>query len=370
MVLSGDNMNTGLFLGMLAGAEAAGKPVDLVVGSCGGSIAAALTQILPSNEERLALILSPEFHQVLREIDLADPSLTQVLGRVLRLRRNAAALQLPPYLFLRNFPHDLFSYGLIHPDRAFARLDARFSGGFSGALPIKAVIIGARADFDEGMLRQGFVGNPKLFTETYFTDAATAAYLQGFPSLVGSTMPASLIRAETAVNIEATLLEAVRASIADPLLVPPAEIAGRRYFTGAVNIDPVNVGRYLAQEVIGRYPGLYDPVFENSVLQGVFGFDGNQVRKSVLGGPNGDYWVDMSSDDDYRSFSPGAAFSPGHALRNINLARIARFATGVPVDYEDYRSAVLSQYEAGKRRVTEALMQPRHSTAHIRRPVN
>lgn len=373
MVLSGDNINAPLFLGMLKGAEEAGKPVDIVVTSCGGSIAGAIANAFPSTSERIAFVKSREFHAMLRGLETDDPSLIAFGGRLLRVHSIANQNEKALYaqgLGPRRLPDDLFDYSLIKIGQEFERF-AEFNHA-PRAAGIRFVSVAARVEFGvhaspaKGILDYSHVvgAEKKLFSEVFFTDPETAGALQGMPSLVGSIYPQSSLYAETDVITSESLANAVRASISDPLLVQPARIDGRYYMTGAVNIDPVNIASTLADEVIGRYTGLYDTFIETPALMATFAFPANELRGNVMGSALADYWIDVTGSD-YPAMSPGPTLQA-----TWNPARLMKFAFHVPENYEEYVRLADAQIHFGAERAKEALAQPKHSLSHIREPIH
>jgi hypothetical protein len=366
LVVSGENINTPLFIGILDGLEAQGKKVDVIVASCGGSLAAALAQAVPDRDERLRFLTSREYHAKLLGIQMDDPSLFAFAKRLLAMRGQASQQRKRIPEGQRWVP-DVFSYSLLHLDESFLSLPELGGGkNFSPTAKYRAVIVAAQVLFPSADSGAFAPAEKKLFRETFFTDVDTASYLEGLPSFVGENDPASSLAPDTQVYTQLTLAEAARASITDPLLVNPPSLRGAYYLTGAVNIDPINVAKRLAREVVARYPTAYDSAIEQPALMAAFAFDGNAIREKALA-QDVDYWVDGTAG--FPSMALGPQPNILGALKHFNPGRTYKFGSKVPATYEDFVKLVREQYEAGFRSAQEALRASRGDVSHIKKPL-
>lgn len=366
IVFSGESINTALFLGMLDAVIDAGKTVDVIIASCGGAIAAAIVSAVPERRERLPLLKSREFYGFLRGLELYDIGLPEFLSRAGKIKRTAKRIEKTRRKMLtpsgagqtasRPVP-DAYGFSLATFDVATIPLPLDKSMD-SGTLPI--VVVASRLEFDEDDVGESWPFAAPLFTEVFFTDPDTASMLSGLPSFAGTIYPLSAVSTDTDVVTGVALVPALRASIANPLMLTPVLIDGRYYMTGAINIDPNNVARHLADEVIARYPPPWGGFIDKPLLMVTFGFDSDEVRRAVLG-TDVDHWIDMS-DTAYPKLGPGAAFNA-----TINPGRMIALRSRVPEQFEEYRQIVDAQYALGYARGKEAVAN-RGTRSHIRRP--
>ena len=62
MVFDGGGFRTAMFLGMLKGAEETGHTPDIIIGTCGGSIPAAIAHSIVGSDRQLEFVQSKPFH--------------------------------------------------------------------------------------------------------------------------------------------------------------------------------------------------------------------------------------------------------------------------------------------------------------------
>jgi len=72
LVFSGGGPNVPMFLGILEGLESQGVRPDVIIGTCGGSIATALVRAIPDPEQRRKYVKSDEFRTCLRSPEFPE----------------------------------------------------------------------------------------------------------------------------------------------------------------------------------------------------------------------------------------------------------------------------------------------------------
>lgn len=349
IILSGNTINTGLFLGMIEGSVQGGKPVDLTIGTCGGSIAAAIANLVPKPEERIELVKSEKFYNLLKALEMNDITWTAFGGKIYELyyhaRDNTYGAQ---EKMVRRVP-DLFTFFLLtmrDEFNHFLELDQPFLSTPRG---LRTVILGSRLEFQPEEAGKIINLDRKLFTEVFFTDSFTASELSRTESFAGTRSVQSALNEHTEVISNLSLLQATRASIADPILMEPAKIGNSYFTTGATNIDPFNVAADLADEVITHMPGDFDSI-SVPILQSTYGFDVNLMKRLVR--------LDMEyfkrkkyilkiHDVTFPKMKPGPTRNLWGAISEMNPKRIVKFTMGVPPSYEAYRALVEQQYQFG-----------------------
>jgi hypothetical protein len=355
MLLAGGGLETAMYLGMLDGAREAGKSPDIIIGTCGGSIAAALAHSVPEISRLKTLIESEELYHAFNTIsvvskysDGGDSPFSFISGRagaadILLLLRTIKAAGTA-----QTFP-DLFSSYVLNVPMSFGLKE--LSGGFSASEnsgAARIVIVGSK--IWGGADAPTLVGQPSshtpLVTETYFSDPATIAQLKDFSSPIGAEFPLSSVAKN--VNLESgfTLEQAVRASISDPFYMQPEFVKGSYYTGGVIDLYPVELAKALSQggEIIAPTASDFSTDFAVPAFQAAFGFNENN-RMPVYLNTAGVSWVELS---DYSSYD--FTFDP-----LPNLANYKGLTNRFPKTYSEYVTKVRSQWEYGRQRAVQAL---------------
>ena len=348
MVFSGGSLQVALFLGMLEGAQSLGVKPDLIIGSCGGSFAAAIAQVIPTHEERLRFIQSSEFQEYLRSPEPTQYAETMSFLKLLagvNYRRYISDL-LPP-LF------DQFMF--------YVPLNTSFPGfnqHFAEDRGVRVIMVATRLGFGPKAVEEGGVyGSSKPFQEVFFTDAGVAPLLENFQSPIAALYPESAVQLSTDVLLGHSLDAAARASIADPYLINPAKIGEEYFMTGALDLYPIEVARTVAHHVIMTYEEDYGSIVEIPIMAGTMRYPSND-RLHQVQDQFATYWIDRSDASQIRD---QIGFIPGLHDGKISL--------GVPADRQDYRTRTQAQWDLGKARAIEAIQGKGYNDqSHIRNP--
>ncbi|MFN8943443.1 MAG: patatin-like phospholipase family protein [Pseudobdellovibrionaceae bacterium] len=342
LIIAGGGIAPGVGLGLIAGAKKMGWNPDLIITTCGGSMSGAITNSIPHMDYALEYAKGPRFFDILSQISIDTKS---VFAMQKKFEQANDVIHIPQY-FKGNVLalNDEISGFLPLP--YFARnLDAP-----------KIIMLAAKANFGPQNVGQAFTDN--RFTQVFFTDSQTANSIRNLKSPVKKLFPDSYLTENTLVVTDVSTEQAARASIADPYLINPGKINGEYYFTGAVDLIPIELATQLADEVIVTYPtGLFDD-FENAAIQSTFGF--NQTQRVLHAIQSKDVkWIDLS-DASAIKFDPAASMT---LTISNNIPKIqSKFAEGIQ-----------EQYDLGFSRVQEALtVQANHLNvrSHIRKPIN
>jgi predicted acylesterase/phospholipase RssA len=362
VVFSGKSLNTAIFMGMYDAAEDAGKPIDLVIGACGGSVGAALVHTEPNRSARLQFLKSLSYYQALKTVELSEINFFEFLS-IMRWQKLAAYRNMNVRVNERLVLPNWFNFSLVKVPQAINGLE-KFQTPFNSN-GTRIVLLAARATFAVPKTEQSIPGK-KLFKEVYFTDAELAQQLQNMKSFIGTTYPNSTVEENIEVQTTETVMQAVRAGIADPIYVGPGKIGDQNYFSGGVDLDPVPLAKELAQEVIAAYPVPFESSVEVPLLKALYSYQPNDyVRRIVLAG--NDHWVDFS-DSAFPNLSPGRQTNFSNAWAQKELGRSIQIGSSIPANYIDYVDAVQKQYNYGYERTKEALNLKTKTLKHIRRP--
>ena len=329
MVMAGGGFRFGYYLGMYAAAREMGKAPDLLLASCGGSIAAAVIQALPDDAARRQWLASRPMYDFLRGLRSTPKA---ALGRAFvhaarrHLRPRSAALV--PDLFddyMFDVPERLPLPPLAEPSVAIA-------------------IVGARMLFEPEDVGRPRAGR-KLFAEAVFGDARTVALLEGARSPMhdarwGDHAIAPRLIADAAMPVA----DAVRISIADMFYFRCHTHEHSHYSGGVIDLFPIEVAHMLADSVIMERKAPFNRLLALPALRSVFGIDGN-VRLRHVHAQHADLWIDTSDME--------SALKSHGVRKRLALHRNRILLTPAP-DYKSYVANIDAQWKFGYERAMKA----------------
>ena len=331
MILSGGGFRFGYFLGMYAALAAQKKAPDILLGTCGGAVAAAIIQGLPNDEARKQWIRSPQMHEYWCSLKTNPRSrLTGTLWSAAKRRMLARDAKYIPDLF-----HDyLFEIERYVPLPKYpVALEDR---------PAVAILAGQLAYYesDVGMLRD----KRKLFNEIVFCDQRSNRLLSDQTSAVSS--PANAIDTQVLLNTSMPLDEAARASISDMFYFRCHSRAGESYVGGAINLVPTELARALAHQIIVEKKSAYDSQLAIPAIKAVFGMDANR-RLAQVHGQAVDCWIDTSDMT--------TALKQNSFDKKLNW-RTNQIELAAPKSYDAYAEMIDAQWQYGYDRAAQALI--------------
>jgi len=284
---------------------------------------------------------SESFYDVLHQIKVDTSSIVEMSGKFGSLMKGS------------NLPQFFNTNVLFLPEvleKTFQKSEFN-----SGDGP-KFIMVAARANFtpdDVGKPRQ----TQDLFTQVYFTDPETGALLQKFKSPIRKLFPDSYIAEETATITGSTTEAGARASIADPFLINPGKIDNDYFFTGAVDLFPMELAHELADEVVVTFPSSLYTGFRELAIQKTFGFSPSQRALHAIQDKSVK-WIDISGID-YTNFDP----QPGFLKINSRI----------PVGLDNFASGIQTQFDFGYYRTLEAMdlqVDRVDVRSHLREPIS
>ncbi|MES2150323.1 MAG: hypothetical protein V4508_11100 [Pseudomonadota bacterium] len=353
MVMAGGSFRFSYYLGMYAAAVDSGNQPDLLLASCGGSIAAAVIAALPDDAARKAWVASPAMYGFLSGLQSTPRaaigrSFVQALGRRLQRGRTVRI----PDLFDDYF-FDIPPQLPLPPGRA--------------AQAPSVAIIGGKILFepeDVGQLRAG----RKLFAETVFCDLRAAAMLDGMASpLCAPQWGDNAIARHLITDSDMPIGDAVRISISDMFYFRCHSSQSGHYMGGVIDLFPIEIAHRLAERVVIEMKAPFNQHVAIPALRAVLGIDGN-ARLRHVHQQRADTWID-SSDVDLVLRAQG--------VQQILRWRENRIRLVMPGDYAHYVEQVETQWQFGYRRALEAFARSgadsmramRHATRHNRAPL-
>jgi predicted acylesterase/phospholipase RssA len=355
LVLSGGSLRTAAFLGAIDGCLESGYDPDVVVTTCGASLAAAIANAHEDRTDWLKYLESEEFFKYMQSVKV-NPNFTSPLPLITGLAKMKSSQ------LYRTFTHrtnvatipDLFSQYVVDlpVDSGLASLHRPFR---AEGLPI--ILVGARLEYqpeDVGKV----IGDRKLFTEVYFTDPQTARHLNDLKSFPARRFPKSYLAEGVEVYSGVPLYDAARASMSEPTLVQQKSIIidGRQtlFSAGSVNGYPIEMAIQLADHVIAGASGPQGEI-ENIVYDAAFGMPLNERYRLDQNQPV-DHWIDFTSWDAIDD----ARFGPELSAKEL------KFKDHFPSSHEEFKKLIRKQYKFGKQQALNAFGTALNSRKHLK----
>lgn len=348
MVMAGGGGRLGIHLGMHAAACEAGEAPDLVLGTCGGALVAALVHAEPDPARQLAYLAGPEMYRFWGSV---KPKLQ---GGVSAALLAFAQRALDP----RHAPRvpDLDADALFEVAGAWPVLDWR-----SDAAGPDAVLLGARllpAAAHVGQARAG-----RALLELVAIGPERVRHLvSGTPSPVGSGPHAGSAVAPKMATLDTSALalaDAVRISMTDMVYVPAAVAAGERWLGGAVDLMPVELAARMADEVWIDCKDAIPRWTMAAAWRAVLGIDALARQRQVDQTP-------VALRVDNRGLDEALPRSALHwqvALTRSGVQLRVQLRVHAAADEADYRRVMQAQFDEGRRRMRAALAARRSGAA-------
>jgi predicted acylesterase/phospholipase RssA len=279
MVMAGGGFRFGIYLGMYEAMRECGQAPDLLLASCGGSLAATVIARLPDARSRRDWLASERMYDFWCALKSAPrANLARTLWHAARrslARGNASVI---PDLF-NDYLFELAPQLPFPPSVATPEIDVAIIGG-------KLLF----AEHEVGQPR----ASRKLFAETVFCPPRAAALLHGMASpLADARWGQHAVSAELLTDVTMPASDAARISIADMFYFPPPQHGDARYIGGVIDLFPVEVARRLAGEIIVEFKEGFEQTFAIPAWRSVLGLDGNHRLRYANGLP-ADIRIDSS----------------------------------------------------------------------------
>ena len=333
MIFNGGGFKTAMFLGIYKGFKNNGLAPDLVIGTCGGSVAASISHMIENPDKQLDFLLSREFYQFLKSISF-NPNYSS-LGSALLLARRMYF-----HYGRKGIIPNIFERYLMNVPQYFDI--SSFNNGFD-VNHQATIVVAAKLLFDRDDVEK-HRGERKLFQEVLFTDYATADKIRSlnFHAPLANISGSSVMK-EVDVISNVSISDAVRASIADMFLMEPKYLSenGTYANTGAIDIYPIELAMGLAEEVVILKSSKYTFVELSGVLA-TYNVNHNDRYKDVY---NREIQYIVKTGD----FPSELDFFPKPNLWKWKME------SQIPETYELFREKILEQYEYGYQRAVSAI---------------
>jgi Patatin-like phospholipase len=331
LVFNGIGLDVGVHAGILDALIDGGKKPDLIIGTCGGGVAAGIHRAFPDADTRLQFITSKEFHEfIIGPYKVENGANPQTKLQKLGLAISAFMRK----YHLRNKVKNYFGETIANlpQDAIPSEFDSPMSPTQDGT---HYITLAARTSLTEENVKTAKIRGQKYYNEVLFTDAETAPYLKNYSSPIEAYFPNSLVKKETIVKSNETFGVAIRMGVADPFIFAPGKFDDGYYLTGGINLNPVELAKGMAKEVTFLFRDGFDPAFNALTEGGAFMYD-TRERQRIVSGNSLNRWVDLTD----RPFWTGFGFS---------------VTAGITDDYETFRAMILKQYILGYVRANESL---------------
>jgi len=336
LVLAGGGGRLGTHLGTYAAACEAGEAPDLLLGTCGGALVAALIHAESDPVRQLDFLAGPEMYRFwcsvrTRHEASVVAALSGLVRRVLD-RRHAP------------FVPDLDRDALFEVTGDWPSLNWRQDPN-----AIDIVLLGARLLYEPVEVGSRRAGRT-LLEPVAIGSLRACRLLERVPSASGSGSHAHSAVGQKIATLETDdlpLQDAVRISLTDMVYLRPAEASGDRWLGGAVDLMPVELAASLADAV---WTDRKDPIPRWTMApawRAVLGIDAAQRQHQVD-------LADVALRIDNRGLN--RALPRSVLQRRLVVSRHGlQLSLQASASEADYRSVILAQFNEGRRRALVAL---------------
>ncbi|WP_279117789.1 patatin-like phospholipase family protein [Fusobacterium varium] len=343
VVFSGGGSRFAVYGGIFSAMKDMGYEPDLIIGSCGGAMAASIINSFETTNEIKEYMKSLELYNFINSLKLTKEKMLYRIGIDCKLRELRKKLYIENIFdkYLVDIPENLENY--------LPTLNKEKNSS------VKVVIIGSKILFNKSEIGK-VCKNRKLYKEIIFTDKKTEKLLKEDELKIKSNvLLKSAIMKKAEIVTDIPLLKAARISISDMFYTKPVSHNEEYFAGGAVNLVPIELAKTLADEVALELKQEYDRI-EDSSVKSVLGYSGNERLREV-NDSYGDYWIDTS---DIPSKLKGH-----YVTAKVNLFKL-QVELSVPHEYEKFKNDIEIQWNYGYERGKEALINGKNNKKNTR----
>ena len=327
VLFSGGGTRFSLYLGMYAALDELGLKPDLLIASCGGSMAVAVIQAFDTHEARKSYLQSDEFYQFFLHHRLTEQRRLGKLG-VYVLKKQFNRKRAP-------FIEDVFNRFLVHMEQDLSLLLPTLDRPFSAAIP--ALVVGAKMLFSPSEVGQRR-GDRKLYQKILM---GTQDVLANVPvetiGILDDNYEYSAVAKAVHLSAEFSMLQAARISMSDMFYIEPVYSNKTYYAGGAIDLVPMELAKVLAQNIICERKQPYKPQ-EEALVRAVLGFSGNKRLTDLEQQFPCAHWIDTQD---------GAEQLAGkYCKKGIDWSRF-EVTLSFPIDQQEFAEAMEAQWNYG-----------------------
>jgi len=271
ILFSGGGTRLMIYLGMFSALEELGMKPDVLIASCGGAFAATVVNAFSDHLSRKQYLQSEEYYRFVLKTTLTKHRKLNKIG-IFTLKK----------LFTKNnapYIEDVFNRYLVEMNQDLSEdFPSLKNVKFSQEIP--TLIIGSEILFTPEDVNQKRNGR-KLYQKIIFTDSETAKKIIPNQTIISSeNLKKSAVDNLPKTETTFSMLESTRISISDMFYVEPAFIQGKYFAGGAVDLIPIELAKYLANEVIIEKKQSYSKT-EEAFVRAVLGYSGNKRLQEI-----------------------------------------------------------------------------------------
>ncbi|KFF05096.1 patatin-like phospholipase family protein [Flavobacterium reichenbachii] len=270
IVFSGGGTRFAMYCGMFAAFEDKGLSPDLIIGVCGGSIAATIINSFQTNIQRKNYLQSRELFEFIQNTKLTKERKLHRIGWY-SFKKNYSKNRAPSI-------ENVFDNYLVDMPQDLSSKLPSLSAAFGSNIP--CIIIGSEILFepaDCGKARE----NKKLYKKILFTDAITAQKIDlNKIKIQSENYNLSAIDSSISVLTDVSMRQAMRISVSDMFYVQPAKYQNHYYAGGALDLTPIELASEMADTIIFEKKNNYSTI-EESLVRAVLGFSGNERLEEI-----------------------------------------------------------------------------------------
>ncbi|WP_286709458.1 MULTISPECIES: patatin-like phospholipase family protein [Sphingobacterium] len=327
VLFSGGGTRFSLYLGMYAALDELGLKPDLLIASCGGSMAVAVIQAFATHEARKCYLQSEEFYRFFLHHRLTEQRRLGKLG-VYVLKKQLNEKRAP-------FIEDVFNRYLADMEQDLSLLLPTLDRPFSVAIP--ALVVGAKMLFSPSEVGQRR-GDRKLYQKMLM---GTKDVLANVPieaiGIADENYVHSAVAEEVRLSAEFSVLQAARISMSDMFYIEPVCSNNTHYAGGAIDLVPMELANVLAENIICERKQPYKPQ-EEALVRAVLGFSGNKRLADLEQHFPYAHWIDTQ---DAAKQLAGKYCKKGIDWRKFEVT------LSFPRDLEEFAEAMEAQWSYG-----------------------
>ncbi|WLP95201.1 patatin-like phospholipase family protein [Psychrobacter sp. M13] len=379
-LFSGGGSRFGYYLGSYAALVEHDLRPDIILGTCGGSLAALLVQIAPDPEQLQQLAYSRELYRVIKAIRHVDATeatiklkLRYSLNAIERWRLSRNSTRHKHYQGKDNHERlidELQQLAMFRVDNETQWLDEllRFlpseksSGNFTSTAPDIAIIASRlRQTVGASSLTNNTAQLQELLFASKRLSLADSHFFKNPLSSPAHAFANGRINQSVKIITEWDIATAVRASMADMYYLPPIHDQDLGWCLGGViNLTPIELACTLADTVFAETKAGYDSWLAAPAIQRIFGFDPNQrlaqvhdflpptIHHSENNKQNNSqlHWLPFADNGQQLIGSVRKRFS----IKQMTVALIHH-------DYDGFVQTMQAQWQYGYQRTTDYIQQ-------------
>ena len=340
IIFAGGGNRFAVYAGMYAALVENNLSPDLIIGTCGASLSTAIISHLVEPEKIKEYLKSKELYSLNKNLKLTDEK---------------KLFKLPFYLFTKILSNRKHKYVEDVINKVLIDFPLEIEKNLTSLLKenpkIDSIIIGSKLIFSEQDINKK-ITDEKIYREVIFTNIKNDLGIDKISRT--EAYKNSPIEEKIELKNNFSLIKASRISMADMFLFSPVFYENSYYAGGAIDLLPVEIAEFLADEIFLELKQSYNFI-ENLALKTVLAYDGNTRFKEVIS-LDAAHWIDTSD-------------MPKYFKKYMNLFTFNIFKMELELNilsYEEYCKDIDLQWEYGYNRVLESLKLEKNFKAHQR----